>query len=250
MERYGAVLRIHIVPLVGAKQLHQITSADVLRVQEALIDRRSAANSAVMVLLRLLRVARLLGYKTASVERPRALSSPGRTRFLSRDEQQRLLVALDKSPSLHAIIVKLLLLTGCRKGEILKLRWSEVDLDRRFLNLGQTKTGASIRPLSRAAADCVATLPRVSEFVFPGSAGHTQTVQRFWENVRAEVGIPDVRLHDLRHTFASTLVEGGVPVLTVARCLGHRTLAMVNRYAHLAPGHLLDAVDSVNSRRR
>lgn len=244
--QYDSVIRLHLLPTLGDRPLHLITTREVIDLQSSLAHWPARANKATMVLLRMLRVARLIGHKTQAVERPRSFKERQRTRYLSHAERTALLHVLDKEPSLAAVVVKLLLLTGLRRGEALSLRWCEIDLDRGLASLEKTKTGPSVRPLSKGALDLLTQVPRVNEWVFPGSAGHYTFLGRFWKRVRAEAGLPDVRLHDLRHDFASRAVSAGVPLYTVSRLLGHSNPNMTARYAHLSPDTLREAAERAN----
>ena len=133
-------------------------------------------------------------------------------------------------------IIRLLLLTGCRKSEILKLRWSEVDGD--TLSLADSKTGPRTVPLSAQARRIIERQPRgQSDFVFPSPRNLSRPRVRdlpLWYSVRREANIEDVRLHDLRHNLASHAVMNDVPVPVVSRLLGHSSVRMTLRYAHLA----------------
>ena len=164
---------------------------------------------------------------------------PGSTRFLSREEVARLHRALDRRTGegsrQQADIVRLLLLTGCRRGEILGLRWSEIQAD--GLVLADSKTGPRRVPLNSQARTILDRQPRTeSPFVFPSPLNPSRPRSRelsIWDRVRQEAGIEDARLHDLRHTHASHAVMNGVPVPVVSRMLGHSNVRMTLRYAHL-----------------
>ena len=161
------------------------------------------------------------------------------SRFLSREEVARLHRVLDRqtrdSRREQADIIRLLLLTGCRRSEILRLRWSEVDRDR--LVLADSKTGPRIVPLNTPARRILERRPcGGSPFVFPSPRDPARPRSRnlpFWYRARREAGIEDVRLHDLRHTHASHAVMNGVPVPVVSRLLGHSDVRTTLRYAHL-----------------
>ena len=147
----------------------------------------------------------------------------------------------------QADIIRLLLLTGCRKSEILTLRWSEVDGD--MLRLADAKTGPRAVWLSEAAQAVIARQPRTgSDFVFPSPRDPARPQSRnlgLWHRARQEAGIEDMRLHDLRHTVASQAVARGVPLTTVARMLGHARPAMTLRYAHVGDREVEDAAERV-----
>ena len=147
----------------------------------------------------------------------------------------------------QADIIRLLLLTGCRRSEILRLRWSEVDRDR--LVLADGKTRPRIVPLNTPARRILERRPRgASPFVFPSPRDPARPRSRnlaFWYRARHEAGIEDVRLHDLRHTHASHAVMNGVPVPVVARLLGHSDVRTTLRYAHLGDREIKQAAERV-----
>ncbi|MBU6406066.1 MAG: site-specific integrase, partial [Alphaproteobacteria bacterium] len=130
-------------------------------------------------------------------------------------------------------------LTGARKSEILGLRWSEIDLERQWIKLPETrsKTGARepIR-LAEAAIEILQRQPRSKDFVFPAqsASGHMIGLPRAWTRVRARAGLDDVRLHDLRHNVASVAVSQGTSLYLTGKMLGHRNAATTQRYAHVA----------------
>ena len=176
---------------------------------------------------------------------------PALTRFLSREEIGRLHRALDrqtrKSSRHQADIVRLLLLTGCRRGEIVQLRWTEVHDD--MLVLADSKTGPRTVPLNTRARRILERQSRgASPFVFPSPRDRARPRGLnlpLWYRVRQEAGIEDVRLHDLRHTHASHAVMNGVPVPVVSRLLGHSNVSMTLRYAHLGDRDIEAAAERV-----
>jgi integrase len=166
-----------------------------------------------------------------------------RERFLSAEEMARLGEALaqaelksDAAPSVAAI--RLLILTGCRKGEILSLRWSYVDQERGLLRLPDSKTGAKVVPIGGPALDLLKALPRFPDepnvFPSPRHARHLVGLQKVWERVRDAAKLENVRLHDLRHSFASIAVTGGHSLYMVSKILGHKDTRTTEIYAHLA----------------
>jgi integrase len=146
--------------------------------------------------------------------------------------------------------IRFLALTGWRRGEAVGLRWRDVDLATRTTRLAETKTGSSIRPLSRRACDLLREQPRgaVEDLVFPPSRGETTMtgLPRFLAKVVKAAGLPqDVTAHTLRHSFASVAADGGASELTVAALLGHRAGSVTARYVHSADAVLLAAADRV-----
>lgn len=133
--------------------------------------------------------------------------------------------------------IRLLTLTGCRESEILSLRWDAVDFERGYLRLADTKTGKSNRPLSQSAAVLLQSLPRIrgNPFVLPGAkpGQHLKEIKRIWYAVRCAADLDDVRLHDLRHSYASVPAASGESLLVVRSLLGHKRLSTTERYAHL-----------------
>ena len=145
--------------------------------------------------------------------------------------------------------IKLLLATGLRRNEALALEWSHIDLERRRLVLPETKTGRSVRPLSREAVAVLAGLRAKStgKWVLPATRGegHYVGLQKVWAKVRAEATLEDVHLHDLRHTVGATAASSGASLLVVGRMLGHKKARSTERYAHVAPDAAADAADRV-----
>lgn len=176
----------------------------------------------------------------------------GRIRFLGSDEIERLLASCKRSsnPQLYLVVI-LALGTGMRQGEILNLTWSDLDFERRKAVLHKTKNHerrivpvpSHIWPLLEKHK---ATQSKSTVFVFHSPDGKTPyKVRRSWECAVQRAGIHDFRFHDLRHTAASYLAMQKVPTQAIAAILGHKTLAMVKRYAHFADDHLASAVEQM-----
>ena len=147
---------------------------------------------------------------------------------------------------------KFLTLTGWRRGEMLTLRWSEIDLASRTANLADTKTGHSLRPLSHAACDVLCSMPCLSELVFPASKGVDRLMHGFnkvWLRVAAKAALPaEVTPHILRHSYASIAADLGFSELTIAALLGHKKASVTSKYAHHADAVLLQTADVVADR--
>jgi len=185
------------------------------------------------------------------VSKPR--EARGRVRFLSDDERERLLAACQVSRNVHLYtIVVLALGTGARRGELLTLRWSDVDLKRGAFIFRETKNGETrVVPLTGYALDILtqhATVRRLdTTLVFPDHTGTKALgIREAFEWAVKRAGIPDFRYHDLRHTFASYLAMNGATLAEIAEALGHKTLAMVKRYAHLSEAHTRGVVERMH----
>jgi len=178
----------------------------------------------------------------------------GRVRFLSDEERQHLLGSCQASrnPSLYPVVV-LALATGARKGELLSLHWPDVDLQRGTLTFHETKNGERRTvPLTGQALALMQQHTKVRRLdtvlVFPDATGKRPVgIREAWEYASKRAGISDFRFHDLRHTAASYLAMNGASLLEIAEVLGHKTLAMVKRYAHLSEQHTARVVERMNT---
>jgi site-specific recombinase XerC len=178
-------------------------------------------------------------------------------RFLSEAEIARLAEALDAETERSgnpypSAAIKLLLLTGCRRGEIISLRWQHVDFTRDCLRLPDSKTGAKVVYLNPPARLLLEELPRIADnpLVIPGLRvdGGAAAIQKAWDRVRIAAVLANVRLHDLRHSFASVGAAGGLSLPIIGALLGHKHAATTARYAHLAADPLRAANDVVGAR--
>lgn len=255
-QRMESALRTQLLPTFGPERLDQIGS----RAVHAWFDdySRSApagANRILDILKQIFSYAVECGHLDANPavgvkHNPR----PRVTRFLSRDEVARVHAALDAhrgrgSGQQQAVIIRLLLLTGCRKGEIVSLRWREVEGG--VLRLADSKTGPRTVFLSRTAQAVIDRQPRTgSAYVFPsledGSKPRSSELS-LWRKVQRETGLKDVRLHDLRHTFASHTVIRRVPLPVLSRLLGHSRDRMAMRYAHVGDREAEEAAERIGA---
>ena len=179
-----------------------------------------------------------------------------RERFLSEAELARLADTLAAMEAEHGLsptataAIRLLLLSGCRKSEILSLRWEWVDAERGVLRLPDSKTGAKVVPLAATAVKLLAELPRRGDYVLPAATGpgHYTGLQKDWERVRARAGLAAVRVHDLRHSFASFAVADGNSLYLIGKVLGHRQARTTEIYAHLADDPIRAVADRTAAR--
>jgi integrase len=164
-------------------------------------------------------------------------------RILARDEIDRLVA--NASPRLKPILL-IALNTGMRKGEILPLRWHDVDLDNQFFFLKQTKSNKPRKiPMSGFVTDVLRSIKKTGEFVFanPKTGKPISDLQTGFKAACRKAGISDLRFHDLRHTAATYMIIGGIDLVTVKEILGHATIQMTMRYAHPTPENKRHAVE-------
>jgi integrase len=175
-----------------------------------------------------------------------------RIRFLAKDELHALLKACAKSPPYLRPIIITAVNTGLRKSNILSLKWEDnIDLKHGFILLPKTKNGSKLEtPINQTLRETLKNLPRRldSPYVFTDSEGKKiKDIKRSFKSALRRAGIKDFRFHDLRHTFASHLVMAGVDIVTVRKLMGHKSIKMTLRYAHLAPSHNLKAVEKLGN---
>ena len=251
------VLKTQLLPNFGDFRMDRITPARVHHWFDA-YSRTSpgAANKALAVMRQILNHAVKLEHIAVNPARGvRPNLRPKRTRFLSRDETDLLHDVLDR----HAVgrrgqqvdIIRLLILTGCRKNEIIRLKRREVDSG--LLRLEDSKTGPRTVFLNSKARDIVERLLAATsgEFLFPSPRDPARPISDnlpLWYEVRREAGIEDVRLHDLRHNFGTRAVMQGVPLPVVARLLGHSKVTMTLRYAHACDTEVEAAAERIGAR--
>jgi integrase len=148
--------------------------------------------------------------------------------------------------------INLIALTGCRKSEICNLAWSEVDFAQGFLRLSKSKVGPRVVPLGDEAIALLASLKEAAdnEWVFPSRRGTGPIIglQKVWNPLRAEAALPGLRIHDLRHSFASEAINAGASLFLTGSVLGHRQPATTQRYAHLQSSPVRNLASSTAAR--
>jgi len=253
------LLRLYIIPALGQHKAAAITAADVSQLHHSLRGKPFQANRVLALLSKMFSLAEKWGYRLdysnpcRHVERYRERK---RERFLSSEELARLGEALTKAeheqtehPS-AILAIRLLLLTGARKNEILSLTWDEVDLQRGYLRLRDSKTDGKVIPLGPPALELLSDANRIEEnpYVCHGVRHGQRLVglQRPWDRIRQEAGLPEVRLHDLRHTHASVAAGVGYGLPIIGKLLGHTQPVTTARYAHLADDPVKEAAARVS----
>ena len=175
-----------------------------------------------------------------------------KTRFLTLDEEARLYNTVAKTHPYLKNIITCALQTGMRKGEILNLKWVNIDMEYRFIELLETKSGKSRRiPISDSLYDVLNSLPITSEYVFvnPETNKPYTDLKRSFKTVLKQAGIYNFRFHDLRHTFATRLAECNIDLIVIKELLGHSKIDTTMRYAHAVPKRKIEAITILNSYR-
>ena len=255
------LLAVHILLALGKRKVRDIGKADVARFHASKHASPVAANRALALL------SAIMGWAERIGERPdgsnpcrhvQRFPEKARERFLSADELGRVGDALARAQAegladwRAVACIRLLLLTGSRLSEILTLRWEWIDMEAGTARLPDSKTGAKTIYLSAPALDVLAALPRsgVNPHVLPGDRPGAPFVgiQKPWQRIRWVAGLPDVHLHDLRHSFASVGIAAGDSLFIVGKLLGHKQASTTERYAHLAPNPARAAADRTGGR--
>ena len=265
----------HIIPLIGKKLMQELTENDV---QQMLFDIASGKTAAVEK-TGSRGLARVTGGETAAtravgllggiftwaikikkycttnpVKGVQKYEDRKKERFLTAEETARLGAALknalaaEKNPYAIAAI-QLLLLTGCRKMEILSLKWEYVDFDQSCLRLPDSKTGQKNVQLGDKAVALIKSVPRLANnpYVFPSrSKSHYVGLAKFFGNIKADAKLKGFRLHDLRHSFASAASESGFSLKYIGTLLGHKDSETTERYAHLGKTAVKTAADKIS----
>lgn len=253
-EKLGHVLLSDLDPALVAGQRDRLKQGDSLSgrpVATATVNRYLAVLSHACTLA--MREWGWLEHNPARRVR-RLKEPPGRLRFLSEEERARLLDACRASHDRRLYpLVLMALSTGARQGELLALRWRAIDFDRGYVVIEASKNGdRRSLPLSGPLGEVLQEMARVrrleTDLVFAGTLGTVHFPKKPWIKALAEAGIEDFTFHDLRHTAASYLAMSGATLMEIATVLGHRTLAMVKRYAHLTDQHTVDVVSRMNRR--
>jgi integrase len=249
----------HLKPRFGRKALDTITVMDVQRI---VVDLRKTGKSpktirnVVELFKRVVNYARRLGLYDGENPANRATLpkvSGERGRFLEPGQVKKLWeVCQEYSDRVSANFILLALLTGCRRGELFRLKWEDVDFRGGWITLRDPKGGRDqVIPLNQSAIELLQDHPKVdgSPYVFPGvNGGARRDIRRPWAAMKEKVGLPSgFRLHDLRHSYASLLASSGqVPLHLVQRLLTHASPVMTQRYSHLAEESLKRGAETMD----
>jgi integrase len=253
-------LRLHVLPALGRLKVLEVTRADVARLHHGMRSTPGAANRVLALLSKMFNLAERWDLRpdhTNPCRHVERYAERKMERFLSSEELARLgaaLAAAERGAEMPSAIaaVRLLAFTGARAGEVLGLRWEHVDLPGGCLRLPTSKTGRKVIHLNGPALEVLAGLagrrtgsPWVIAGAKPGRP--LVNIRKPWHRLREAAGLPDVRLHDLRHSFASVAVAGGLSLPVIEALLGHSQPATTARYAHLAADPLRAAAEAIGA---
>lgn len=272
----ASCIRRHVLPLLGRKIARNLTKEDVERLQADIAVGKTATDEKTGFRGRAIvrggkgvaarTIAALSSMFEFGITRKVVQANPAKgVKLYKGEKKERPLVQSEVSTLARGLAIledlgmvsrtmghaiKLLLLTGARKNEIAALRWEWVDFERSCLRLPDSKTGAKVVPLAAAALKLLDALPHQSEWVFPSnrSDGPIVGLQKAWEMLRVWCGVEDVRIHDLRHSFATFAVSDGGSLYLVGKVLGHKQSRTTERYAHVADDPLKALADRTAGR--
>jgi integrase len=260
-EEYCRNIRLYIVPAFGDRLISSVQRSDVLRLHHELRDKPYQANRVLAILSKFFNWAEKQGYCASNSNPCRHVEKyreEKRERFLTEDEMKRLGDALNEAEELKTTspwivaAIRLLAFTGARLSEIRTMKWDYLDLERGTVRLPDSKTGKKTIYLNEQAIDVLEKIPRLEDnpYVICGNipGAHLVNLQKPWRRIRKAAGLEDVRIHDLRHSFASAAVAGGMSLPMIGALLGHSQPQTTARYAHLGQDPLLAASDAVGNR--
>lgn len=253
-----SLLRNHIIPVFGNKHLKDISREDISELM--LSKQKTHAPASVQ---RLLITMRHIFNRAIEWHPDWKLTNPARSvpsleinnkkeRYLSNEETEILMNAVKKSPNkVLPFIIGMLLLTGARRGEVLHAKWEDFDMKTLIWRIPMSKSGKARHvPISTGVINILETIPRIRDcpYIFANPKTKKPFVQPFcaWDSARKKAGLSDVRIHDLRHSFASFLVNAGKDLYVVQKILGHTQVKTTQRYAHLSQNTLLAAANDVS----
>ena len=258
---YRRIAKLYVLPALRHRQIMDVTRPDIARLHHAMSGKPYQANRMLALLRKFFNWSEKNGHRpdgSNPCQHIDKFKEEKRERFLSDAELARLGEALaaaetarTASPWVIAAI-RLLMLTGARLSEILSLRWDHVDFERGSIRLPESKTGPKTIQLNAPALQVLVEVPRFegNPYVVCGQrqGAHLVNLQKPWRRIRKAAGLEDVRIHDLRHSFASVAVAGGMSLPLIGALLGHSQPATTARYAHLSQDPLKAASRKVGKR--
>jgi integrase len=258
---YTAIITNHLIPKLGKLKVKDVTRSDVARLHHEMAATPYLANRTHGVISVFFNWCEETGYipqNTKPVLNVKKYTEHKRKDFMEEPELAAIGAALDRMEKAYkelqaagkplserqtaiispqsAAIIRMLIFTGARKTEILSLKWSYLNLEKGLAKLPDSKTGFKVLQLPAPALEVLKGLPKISEFVFPSTSacGYQVNIKDAWKEVMEEAGLTGWRIHDLRHAFASMMVNSGASLPFVGAILGHAQASTTARYAHVA----------------
>ncbi|HQS67740.1 MAG TPA: tyrosine-type recombinase/integrase [Sulfuricurvum sp.] len=249
-----SVFKNHIIPVFGNIQLNHIKKMDIMKVHTEMVHKKKLAPATANKFLIFISHAYHLAIDLelqGITDNPAKGIKPfeennERQRFITRRESKRLMLAVHQSENIHLkYIVPMLILSGCRRNEVLTAKWKDFDELQMMWTLPVTKNGKKrILPITPQLYEIYKQIPKESNtylFASPKTKKPYISIYCSWNTARVKAGLPDVRMHDLRHSYASALVNAGRSLYEVQTLLGHSSSKMTQRYAHLSNEALMSA---------
>jgi len=251
----------HIKLRLGSNKVESVDRSDISKLHHALRETPHQANRVIALISKMFNLAERWGLRPDGTNPCRHIDKfkeKPKERRLSVDEIERLgdvlveceHLGIETPQSIAAI--RLLFHTGCRMSEILTLEWAHVDAKKSIFDLPDSKTGRKVVHFAPAAGELLESIKPVEDnpYVIVGRkrGGHLTDLEKPWQRIRQLAGIEDVRLHDLRHNFASMSAEAGVPEVVLAKMMGHKDVRTTRRYTHISDDPVKDAIAAVGSK--
>jgi len=257
---YSTVIEKHLKPAIGKVRTKKLGFTDIARLHAGMKDKPYMANRCIAVLSVFLNWCELHGYRdkhSNPCKEIKLYKELKRQEFIGAKElsilgdtltrmertwherketkEKRTSEDVDTITPHAAAAIRLLMFTGARRGEILSLKWNNIDLEQGVAHLPDSKTGFKVLQLPSPAVAVLESLPQISEYIFPSSSsvGHMVNIKDAWGDVLQQSGLTGWRIHDLRHAFASMMVNSGASLPIVGKILGHTQASTTQRYAHL-----------------
>ena len=249
-----SLIKHHLLPKLGSVKITEIKRSILIQMHRDMMDKKglsaSSANKLLIYLSGIFHYALQCEYSFITDNLVSGIKlftlNNAKERYLSKRESKRLMNAIKESKNIHLrYIIPFLLLTGARRSEVLSATWKEIDFTNNIWTIPLSKNGKKRHiPLSPSLLSLLNEIPRKSIYLFPSpiTGNPYNNIHGAWNTARIKAGLGDVRLHDLRHSFASALVNAGRSLYEVQTLLGHSSLKMTQRYAHLSNESLMKAV--------